>query len=145
MQGLISGIVGWLPQMIFTYTIFSLHLGKFKYADFAAITVLNHKTHGVVEFLFAEFLVLAMQGLLGIAFSMLLKIICSPSILLKGGLYGVILWVSIYSTFALFKIRGIYQIMDFNTAFLHCIAAIIWGITTAWTFLFLNRKYGLNN
>ena len=144
-QGLIAGIAGWLPQMIYTFTVFGFHLAKFRYLDFGAITAFSQKPHGVFEFVFAESLVLAMQGLLGIAFAMLIKVISNPNIILKGGLYGGILWVVIYSIFSLYKMKGIYGIIDFNTAIFHCIAAIIWGITMAGAFLFLNRKFDLKN
>jgi hypothetical protein len=76
-QGFIAGIVGWLPQIIFTATMFKLHFTKLCYLDFAAVLTFNYLLQRFFKIVFAEFVVVGFLGTLGIGFSMLLKVIAS--------------------------------------------------------------------
>jgi hypothetical protein len=145
-QGFIAGLVGWLPQELFTWAMFYwFHIVKFRYHDFAAMIVFNYKPKAMWETIFAELIVLFFVGFLGAVFSMLIKAIFSSNLLFKGWSYSVICWFLIYCAVTLFTVKGIYGTMDSKTALINLIAASIWGIVMAWTLLFLNRKYGVKN
>ena len=145
-QGFLAGIAGWLPEVIFTFSnLWIFHLTKFGYLDFAAIITYNHKPQGFLQHLFSELVVIIVLTFLGAVFAMLIKVIQSPAIILKGTLYGAISWFLIYVLFALYKIEGISGKIDFPTAVINLLGAAIWGIGMAWTLLFLNRKYGVKN
>ncbi len=144
-QGFIAGIVGWLPQFLFTYIMYGIHLTKFRYVDFAAIITYNHRPQGFLQLLFSEMVVILVASFLGAVFAMLIKVIQSPAIFLKGLLYGAISWFLIYVVFSLFKVKGIYGEPDFSTVFINLTGVFIWGFSTAWTLLILNRRFGVKN
>lgn len=145
-QGFIAGVAGWLPQMLFMqpmYWIFKLI--KLQYLDYGAYLSFNHRPEGLSQFLFSEFTVVLFLGFLGVLFSMLIKIISSANLIFKGWLYGALLWFIIFSIFSLFKVNGVYGVIDYNTAIINLIGASIYGIGMSWTLLFLNGKYGVKN
>jgi len=138
-QGLIAGIVGWLPTFVFNMIVyFGFHLVKLRYLDFGGVLVFNRHPDGILELSFSELIVVVHMMLLGIFFAMLIKVIDSPHLRLKGGIYGGACWITIYVTVNLFKVKGIYGITDFSTAFFNFTASIIWGIMLGITYLFLN-------
>ena len=94
-----------------------LHLTKFRYLDFAAVLTFNHLPKGFLESLFAEVVVLIFLGVLGIGFSMLIKVISSKNIYFKGWLYGTFMWFAIYATMTMYELKHIYPV-DTMTAFL---------------------------
>jgi hypothetical protein len=143
-QGFLAGVAGWLPQIVFTVIMFKLHFTKLRFSDFAAVLTFNHKPQGFLEVLFAEIVVIVFLGILGIIFSMLLKVISSENIFFKGWLYGTFMWFAIYSTMTMYKLEHIYPV-DTNSALFSLITASIWSIVMTWVLLFLNRKYGVKN
>ena len=113
-QGFIAGIIGWLPQTIFTLTMFyGFHLIKLRYFDFAAVLAFSHKPQGLLQTLVSVLIAMAFLGMLGVGFSMLIKVISCQNILLKGSLYGAVGWFTIYSIVTIFKIKDLYPI-DFT-------------------------------
>ncbi len=143
-QGFIAGMAGWPFQSIFSYIMYGLHLTKYRYLDFAAVLAYNHKPQGLIEIIFAEFVVLIFQGVLGIGFSMFLKTVSGVNIYLKGWLYGTFLWFAIYAVMTIFQLKYIYPV-DTMTAASNLIAASIWSIGMTWVNLLLNRKYGVKD
>jgi hypothetical protein len=144
-QGLIAGIIGWLPQTIFTFIMLHVfHIIKLSYFDFAAVLTFNHKPQGFLQNLVALLVAMAFLGLAGVSFSMFIKVISNQNILLKGCVYGASIWFIISSIVSIFQIKDLYPI-DFSTSTINLIAGILWGIVMAWTLLFLNRKYGVKN
>ncbi|HEX3047444.1 MAG TPA: hypothetical protein VHY08_22015 [Bacillota bacterium] len=145
-QGFIAGVIGWIPQELFTLIMFyGFHNVKFRYHDFAALIAFNYKPNNIWDTIFAELLVIIFVGFLGAGFSMLIKTIHSANLHFKGWAYGVIWWFMIYCAITLFTIKGIYQTIDSKTALINLIAACIWGVCMARVFLFLNRKSFIQN
>ena len=143
-QGFIAGTAGWPLQIIFTGTLFKLHLTKLRYLDFAAVLTFNHTPQGWTEVLFAEAVVIIFMGVLGIVFSMLIKAVTSRNIFFKGWLYATFTWFIIYAIMTMYELKHIYPV-DTSTALYSLITASIWSIGMTWTFLFLNRKFGVEN
>ncbi len=143
-QGFISGLAGFPLQLVFMLIMHQLHLTKYHYADFAAVLTYNHRPEGLMETLFAEFVVLIFQGVLGIGFAFFLKAVSSANIFLKGWLYGTFVWFAIYAVMTIFQLKYIYPV-DTLTAASNLIAASIWSFGTTWAILFLNRKYGVKD
>lgn len=141
LQGMIAGIIGWLPQFIFTMIMyFGFHLVELRYLDFAGILAFNHKPQGVWESIFAESIVIGQMGGLGILFVLIIEVISSKNLLLKSGLYGGFTWFTIYLIAELFQVKGIYGVVDFKTSISNVIAAVIWGIALGGAFLLLKSK-----
>ena len=133
-------------ECLFTQSMFWIfHVTKFQFLDYASTVLFFHKPKGLFQWLFAESLVLLFSGTLGIGFALLIREIFSPNILLKGFIFGEFTWTIIYVLTTLFKIKGIYQVIDPSTTLVNFIAASIWGIVMAWGLLFLNRKNGVKN
>ncbi|HEX3044875.1 MAG TPA: hypothetical protein VHY08_08965 [Bacillota bacterium] len=143
-QGFIAGVAGWPLQVVFTYTLYYLHLTKFRYLDFAAVLTFNHLPKGFLESLFAEIVVIVFQGVLGIGFSFLLNAISIENIYFKGWLYGTFCWFAIYAIVTLFRLEHIYPV-DTLTALISLLAATPWAIIMTWVFKFLNKKFGQLN
>jgi hypothetical protein len=143
-QGFLAGAAGWPPQIVFTATMFKLHFTKLRYLDFAAILTFNHKPQGIWEVIFAEIVVIIFLGVLGIGFSMLLKVVSSENLFFKGWLYGTFTWFAIYAAMTMYKLEHIYPV-DTRTALVSLIAAAIWSIGMTRVLLYLNRKYGVKN
>lgn len=144
-QGLIAGTIGWVPEIIFTWIMFGLHLGKFRYSDIAGVLAWGFRPKGLLEELFAEFIMFALLSTLGGIFAMLVKVISSRNLRIKGAIYGGAAWFIIYTIINLFKVKGIFGKVDFSTAVFNMAGAIIWGLVMAWTLLLLNKKYGIEN
>ena len=90
---------------------------KFRYADFAAVLTFNHLPKGFLEILFAEVAVVIFEGILGIIFSMLIKVVSSKNLYFKGWLYGTFMWFAIYAAMTMYKLEHIYPV-NTNTALL---------------------------
>jgi len=145
-QGFLAGVVGWVPEALFTLPMYGIfHLVKLRYLDYAAILAWGNSPQGLVQSLFAEFVVIIFLGFLGILFTMLIKIVFSDNFVFKGWLFGAVFWFAIFSIFAFFKIKGIVGVVDFKTAFFNLVGASIWGIAMTLVLLFLNRRYGVKN
>lgn len=144
-QGLVAGLISWVPQFAFIFPMKLFHLTKFIFADFTAIIAFNRRPKGIPEAIYAEFLVIALMATLGGIFAMLLKVIKSRNIRLKGAMYGGGVWFALYILVDLFKMHGIYGKVDFSTSLVNITGAVIYGVSMAWALLILNRKYGVEN
>jgi hypothetical protein len=144
-QGLIAGMIGWIPEIIFTWIMFGLHVGKFKYSDIAGVLAWGSRPQGLLEELFAEFIMFSLLATMAGVFAMLLKVISDDSILIKGAIFGGATWFLIYTAINLFKVTGIFGKVNFGTAVSNMLGAVIWGLVTAWMLSILNRKFGVNN
>ena len=107
-------------------------------------SLVDNKPQGFLEVLFAEIVVINFLGVLGIGFSILLKVVSSENIFFKGWLYGTFMWFAIYAAMTMYRLNHIYPV-DTNMAFFSLIAASIWSIGMTRTLLFLNQKYGVEN
>jgi hypothetical protein len=143
-QGFLAGVAGWPLQVVFTHTMYWLHLTKYRYLDFAAVLTFNRLPKGWLDSLLAEFVVVVFLGVLGIIFAMLIKVVTSMNLYFKGLLYGTFMWFAIYSAMTMYELKHIYPV-DPMTAFLTLVAASMWSVGMTWTLLFLNRKYGVKN
>lgn len=145
-QGFVAGFIGWIPQMLIMQSLhWIFHATKFQYLDFVAIMAFNNHPKGILQFLFAEVLVVAVLTTAGSIFAMLVKVISSRSLILKGAIWGGSVWFILYTAVILYKVEKIYGQIDFSTAFFNLLGAVIYGVFMAWALLILNRKYGVEN
>lgn len=144
-QGLIAGLIGWFPQVLFMRSMHFLKIAKFQYLDFTAVLAFNHQPKNLPESLFTEFLVLSLMGVFGAFFALLVKMWSSYNLRLKGAIYGGGVWFSLYVLITLYKMAKIYGKIDFPNAMVNLIGAVIYGFFMAWALLILNRKYDVVN
>lgn len=141
-KGFIAGIAGWFPQFVFTTTMYyAFHLVKLRYLDFSAILGYGHKPQNWLQTIFAELIVVGFLGVLGAIFALVIKVIRSTNIMLKGALFGAGVWFLIFATTYVSKVEGLYKYINFPTAVINFSGAAIWGISTSLVFLFLNKRY----
>ena len=144
-RGLMAGAIGWLPEIIFTWVMFGLRLGRFKYSDIAGVLAWGFKPHGLWQELFAEFIMFGLLTTLGGIFSKLLKVITERNILIKGAIYGGSAWFIIYTVINLFKVKGVFGEIGFSTAVSNMVGALLWGLATGWALIVLKRGFGAEN
>lgn len=143
-QGLIAGVVGWAPQAAFTLTMYGFRLTKLRFLDFAGVLAYGHHPRGFWDSLLAELVVLIMQAVFGAIFALLVKVISSEYLTIKGGLWGGVSWFIIYSLVTLYRVRDLFPITP-GTAAVNMVGSLIYGVAMGWSYQFLNRKYGLKN
>lgn len=137
-------MAGFPLQLVLMLIMHELHLTKYRYVDFVAVLTYNYRPEGLMDTLFAEFVVLVFQGVLGIGFAFFVKAVSYSNIYLKGWLYGAFVWFAIYAAMTIFQLKKIFPV-DTMTAASNLIAASIWSFGMTWTNLYLNRKYGVKD
>jgi hypothetical protein len=142
-QGFIAGVAGAVAEMVFTLSMFhGFNLIKFRFLDFASMFTFNHEPQGLFQTMIAEAIVWVFMGSLGAIFSLLIKEMGSLNIIMKGGLYGVIVWLLVYVFVTAFRVEVLYPI-DFVTSVIHMIGGVIWGTVMAYVFVYFNARYGV--
>jgi hypothetical protein len=142
--GTIAGAAGWIPQAVFTLSMYSFHLTKLRYADFAAILAFNHRPQTVWDMILAELVVILFQMALGGVFAWWIGVVGGPNLLWKGAFFGGFAWFIIYTVTALYKLPGLYPIGS-ATALFNMISSLIYGVVMGWSYSFLTRKCILKN
>lgn len=143
-QGFIAGMVGAVPQMLFSLTMYGFDIMKLRYLDFAAALAFNKPPNGMIQEIIAEVIVYLFTGFLGAAFSLVLKVIADENLIIKFTLYGILGWFFIYAAVTFFRVPPLYP-TGFTTSLVHLIGGMIWGFGAGCSFSFLNKKYGLKN
>lgn len=139
--GFVAGLLGAFVQMIFTYSVYyGTGLLKFRFADYAGIIFWGSRPEGLLQSVFAEFLVWFYSGVLGAVFALLIKIYSSEHLMMKGFSFGILYWYLNNGYITAFRVEGLYPI-GFTTAAIHVVGGIILGLTTAKAYAYLAKKY----
>jgi len=141
-RGFFAGVFGAFIEMIFTLTSYGFGFNRLRFMDFAAIATFNHTPDGLWQTIFAELVVWTFCGSIGAGFAFLLKAISSKNVIVKGGIFGILSWFFIYALVTLFRIEGLYP-LDFATSAVHFTGGVIYGISTAYAFVYLTKKFAL--
>jgi len=142
-QGFIAGVVGGIIEMIFTLAIYyGFGLIKYRYLDFAAVITFNHRPQDLLQAVVAELVVWAFVGFLGAFFVLMLNVIGRKNIVMKGSFWGLLSWLLIYGFVTVFRIEGLYP-TNFITSVIHLIGGMLYGTVMAYTFVYVTKKYGL--
>ncbi len=139
-QGFVAGLIGVLPEMTYTLTLYQFQIIKLRYLDYAAWMIFHHAPQNWFQTIIAQFIVFIFCGFLGIAFSFAIKKISSRNSRVKGALFGLFNWFCIHAFVTLFQIKGLYPV-GFATSVLHLVGGLLWGAIMSMVFSFLNRKY----
>jgi len=93
-----------------------------------------------LEAVYALIIHLVWAGFLGIIFAFLIIIITQKRLLLKGAILGFIAGFIFYAIPKLFNTTQLF-LTPIESVISNHVGAVIWGITTAYVFLFLEKKY----
>lgn len=139
-RGLLAGMVAGFPSL--AWGLFSKHVLHFTtllYSDFAAILTYGKKAETISGQLFSQLVVFMFWGLGGIVFAYLVRYVTSKNLILKGFLWGAMVWFLSYVITVLYKVPGI-LIIPLKTAVSQLIGGLIWGGFLAVCFNYLDQK-----
>ncbi|ACB85118.1 hypothetical protein [Natranaerobius thermophilus] len=134
-SGFISGILAGIFPIIINLGSLLIGLTTLIWSDFMSVYIIGRTPEGIWETLFFILVQFLFLGVLGIFFTFLLPHILSKRIVLKGFLYGIVVWLVL---FTMPNILGIPKLEEvpIKTAMTHIISAGAWGVALA---LILNR------
>lgn len=134
--GFWAGITASFVRLIFGYAgayFLTLFVPKvFRWHDFAGVMLFGFTPQTTFELLVAECAVILFEGLLGVAFALLIKSISSSHFIFKGWLFGVTIWFSAFSIKSLFHISGL-DTIPATSAVYQFYAASVYGIALTFT------------
>lgn len=139
-RGLLAGVLAGIPGILIALTSrFVLHTTTLLYSDFAAILIYGKKAETIGGHLFSGLVVFMFWGFLGILFAYLIRYVTSKNLILKGMLWGGMVWFLAYAITLLFKVPGL-LIIPVKTAVSNFVGGLIWGGLMALTYGYLDRK-----
>ncbi len=140
-QGFVAGLIGSMVEMFFTLTMYyGFGLPKYRFMDFAGAINFNQIPDSLLVAVIAESIVYVFCGFLGVVFVMMLKVLSSQNIILKGASFGILYWFLINAFVTAFRIEGLYP-TNFVTSTVHLIGGLIYGATTAYAYTYLAKEY----
>lgn len=134
-SGLIAGTAMTLLNYIFIYTT-PAHT---RYADFVGIMLLGTKPNSLGERIIATIAHLFLGGILGSIFSYLILLISSRNLLIKGTVYGTLVFFILFSLGVIFKIPSLEK-TPLVTVITKGIGSAFYGFVLAYTLLLLNKE-----
>ncbi|TYO93901.1 hypothetical protein [Desulfallas thermosapovorans] len=128
-RGLIAGLAGGVIMNIINLTSYYLNIAELRFLDWASLVIYGTKPYSVLEAIFAQMAQLVFVGLLGIILAYLIPVVTSKNYLLRGWLYGVLIWFSLYGLSYLFKIQATIP-LRLDSVLTDLIAASAFGLVT---------------
>jgi len=140
-RGFIAGILSGILMNLESYTSYSLELNTLRYVDWTSIMMFGHiPPFEIGEIIWAQMSNLILAGVLGIIFVYLIPQVTSKNLLLKGWLYGVFIWITIYAFDPiLLEVEGI-TTTPLRTSISNFVGASIFGLALAWFIKRLTNK-----
>jgi len=126
-RGLIGGIVGGIVMNIFNLFSYYLGIAELRYIDWAAVVIYGTKPENMIETVFALVGQIIFAGVLGIIFAYLIIFVSSTNYLLKGAVFGAVIWFLLYGISLLYKIESTIP-LHFDTAASDLVGSIIFGV-----------------
>ena len=114
---------------------FILGIHNERLLDWAAVAIYGRLPNTILELIFAQAGQIFFAGFLGIILSALLLKLTSGNYLLKGWIYGVIGWFTLYSISIAVRLPNL-ETHTLSTVVAHLISASVYGLILAYT---LNR------
>lgn len=137
-RGIIASLFGAIiitaPNLVLGH-----YLGIMRYLDFASILIYGHKPQSGLEAVFGFVVAYLFLATLGGIFAYVITGITSMNLLLKGGLFGALIWFVSYTITLLFKVPELADI-PLKSAFFNLVSGIVWGISMAYALLWLDRR-----
>ncbi len=128
--GFIAGVAAGIVMNIINYISYSINLTQELLLEWAAIMIYGRLPASVPEAIFAQFGQLVFSGFVGIIFAYMMLKLTSGNYLLKGWIYAVILWFTLYAISSLFKIPNL-QRHTLETALTTFASGSVYGLMMA--------------
>lgn len=132
--GLIAGITAGIAMNIVDWAGYGLRLHNERLLNWAAVAIFGRLPGNTTEVIFAQLGQILFAGFMGILFAVVLLKLTSGSYLVKGWVFGVIVWFGLYAisialTLPHLSTHAFYAVLS------HLISASVYGLVLA---------YGLN-
>lgn len=132
-RGFIAGILAGIIMNIESYATFAPNLNTLRFVDWAGVIIFGHQPpFSVGELVFAQICQLFITGVSGIIFVYLIPCVTSKNLILKGWIFGVLMWLIIYiADIILLEMEGITE-LTLPGAISDFVGASIYGLVLAW-------------
>ncbi len=141
-RGLIAGIIAGIAPFIINFGAKFLNISNLVWSDFLGKFLLGKQPDGIAELVFTITVQFLLLGVMGIFFAFLLPLLSSQYYLLKGAVYGSVIWFCTYSLTFIFQLPGL-EAIPINTAITHLISGILWGLALGIVLNWLDDRHAL--
>jgi len=138
-RGLAAGLAGGVAMNVFNLISYYLGVAELRFLDWSALVIYGVKPLSVAEAVFAQLAQLFLVGFLGVVFAYLIPMISSVNLLLRGWLYGSMIWFLLYGISMLFKLKGTIPLY-LDTAASDFVCASIYGLVMAEVLRYFDQK-----
>lgn len=132
--GFIAGISAAFFADIANWIFHYMNLMDVRFMDWASIILLGHKVNNSFQIVVMQICQIIWDGFLGVVFLMLIPIIKSKGIILKGILYAFLLLFIFRVLTVLFALEPLKNI-SFETFLCHVLCSLIWGFFVSYILL----------
>lgn len=134
--GVIAGIIKDIPDSIFRYL---LKITNITFWDYSGIIALGHQPRGLFEQIYAVFYEIIFSILIGIVFVYIAPYFKTKRFLLRGAIYGALVWFAIRAAVIAFKIKPLID-GDIVSATINSLNSIFYGIILGTIIHYLEKK-----
>lgn len=127
-RGLIAGLLAGVAALAWNlFSFYVLNFSTLVWGDFVSAVIFRRQIANAWEYVFSLLMGVIFTGFLGVLFSLLIPVIKSRFLWLKGLIFGIAVWFLIYSLAIMFRIPTLINIPS-KTALSNLIGASLWGI-----------------
>lgn len=134
--GIVAGIIKDIPDLIFRYL---LKITRITFWDYSGTIALGHPPRNLPEIVNAAFYEVVFSIFIGIVFVYLAPYFRTKKILIRGAIYGALVWFGIRAGVIAFQIKILID-GDILSATLNSLNSIIYGIVLALIVNYLEKK-----
>jgi len=136
--GFISGLIAGIAMSIIDWLGFLMGFYQEQLLDWAAIAILGRLPDTIGEIVFAQFGQLIFSGFLGVLFAVFLLKSTSGNYLIKGWLFSLAAWFSIYAISIAFRLPTLEQ-HSLSTVISHALSASVYGLILSMALNYLDK------
>lgn len=134
--GIGAGIIKDIPDFIFRYL---LKITRITFWDYSGTISLGHPPHNLLELVNAAFYEVVFSIFIGILFVYLAPYFKTKRILIRGAIYGALVWFTIRAGVVVFQVKPLID-GDILSATLNSLNSILYGIVLAKIINYLEEK-----
>lgn len=137
--GLLAGVIAAIPMNIWSlFSFYILGYADFRLLDWGAFVFFGHQPKNLTEIIAGQVAQILWCGFLGILFSLLIPVVSSKYLILKGVFFGFLTGFIIYAIPTILQTPIIGNVST-GTAVSNSLSGIIWGYSLTYTLIYLNK------
>lgn len=138
-SGAAAGVIGASLQVLYGYIVKTLEFSDRGFHDYGKVFIMFSSHQGIFADLIGIISHIGNGMIFGIAFAYLISWTSPRLYLLKGLIYGIMLWHLFLGIGTLFKIPMFHKVPP-TTAFATLIGSIIYGVTAAYILKYIETR-----